>query len=141
MNVNSLTHFNEKQKTMGTRLIAELTEKRHPDVKRDTEVMFQQLNLDVSKFAHIYLDSMNRQQTEYLLDEELTMTLVTGYNVVLRNRVIQRWKELERQAQSTAITLPDFTDPAEAAIFLALNSAAQAIAARSEEPRLNSSHV
>ena len=35
------------------------------------------------------------QQTEYLLDEELTMTLVTGYNIVLRNRVIKRWKELE----------------------------------------------
>ena len=40
---------------------------------------------------------MNRQQTEYLLDEELTMTLVTGYNIVLRNRVIKRWKELELQ--------------------------------------------
>lgn len=84
---------------MSTRLISELTEKRHPDVKRDVENMLSQLDLDVSSFAHIYIDTQNRKQTEYLLDEDLTMTLVTGYNVVLRNRVIKRWKELENQQQ------------------------------------------
>lgn len=94
--MNMMTQFNHNQKHMSSRLIADLTEKRHPDVKRDCEVMFQGLGIDTRKFAHIYLDSMNRQQTEYLLDEELTMTLVTGYNIVLRNRVIKRWKELEQ---------------------------------------------
>lgn len=88
---------------MSSREIAELTEKRHSDVKRDCEVMFQGLGIDVRKFAHIYLDTMNRQQTEYLLDEELTMTLVTGYSIVLRNRVIKRWHELENQ---NAVQLP-----------------------------------
>jgi len=98
-----MTQFNHNQKSMSSREIADLTEKRHPDVKRDCEVMFQGLGIDVRKFAHIYFDSMNRQQTEYLLDEELTMTLVTGYNIVLRNRVIKRWKELENQ---NAVQLP-----------------------------------
>lgn len=101
--MNIMTQFNHNQKSMSSREIADLTEKRHPDVKRDCEVMFQGLGIDVRKFAHIYLDSMNRQQTEYLLDEELTMTLVTGYNIVLRNRVIKRWKELENQ---NAVQLP-----------------------------------
>ena len=55
---------------------------------------------------------LNRQQTEYLLDEELTMTLVTGYNIVLRNRVIKRWKELELQASQPSYTS---TDPIERA--------------------------
>ena len=50
---------------------------------------------------------MNRQQTEYLLDEELTMTLVTGYNIVLRNRVIKRWKELELQANLPSYAIDD----------------------------------
>lgn len=86
-------------KTMSSREISDLTEKRHPDVKRDIENMFLQLNLDVSKNAHIYSDTQNRKQTEYLLDEELTMTLVTGYNVVLRNKVIKRWQELEQKEQ------------------------------------------
>ena len=95
MNMPVLTQFAEKQKTMSTRVIAELTEKRHADVKRDCNVMFASLNLDPLSLEGIYLDSMNRRQTEYLLNEELTMTLVTGYSIVLRNRVIKRWQELE----------------------------------------------
>ena len=107
MNMPILPQFAEKQKTMGTRVIAELCEKEHFHVKRDCEVMFTSLKLDASKFGGIYLDSMNRQQTEYLLDEELTMTLVTGYNIVLRNRVIKRWKELELQASQPSYLIED----------------------------------
>ena len=98
--MNMLAQFAQNQKTMSTRVIAELCEKEHRNVKRDSEVMFQGLQLDALNFEHIYFDTMNRQQTEYLLDEELTMTLVTGYNIVLRNRVIKRWKELESRELS-----------------------------------------
>ena len=105
--MNMLAQFAEKQKTMGTRVIAELCEKEHRNVKRDCDVMFASLNIDALKFEHIYFDSMNRQQTEYLLDEELTMTLVTGYNIVLRNRVIKRWKELELQANLPSYAIDD----------------------------------
>lgn len=111
MNMPILPQFgSSEQKTMGTREIANLCEKEHRNVKRDCDVMFASLNLDALKFEHIYLDSMNRQQTEYLLDEELTMTLVTGYNIVLRNRVIKRWKELESQIAQPVMDLnnPEF---------------------------------
>lgn len=101
--MNMLAQFNQNQKTMSSREIAGLTEKRHDHVKRDVENMLGQLGLDIPKFGGIYFDAQNRQQTEYLLDEELTMTLVTGYNIVLRNRVIKRWKELEQQ--------PDLDNP------------------------------
>ncbi len=111
MNMPILPQFgSSEQKTMGTREIANLCEKEHFHVKRDCEVMFTSLDLDASKFGGIYFDSMNRQQTEYLLDEELTMTLVTGYNIVLRNRVIKRWKELESQIAQPVMDLnnPEF---------------------------------
>lgn len=85
--------------TMSSREIAEITDKRHPDVKRDIEVMLGQLQEDVSKFARIYFDSMNRQQTEYLLDKEHTECLITGYSAVLRMKVIKRLHELESQNQ------------------------------------------
>ena len=98
MNMPMITQFQENQKTMSSREIAELCEKEHFHVKRDCEVVFRGLNLDASKFGCTYLDSMNREQTEYLLDEELTMTLITGYCILLRNRVIKRWKELEDKA-------------------------------------------
>lgn len=108
MNMPILPQFgNSEQKTMGTREIANLCEKEHRNVKRDCDVMFASLNLDALKFEHIYFDSMNRQQTEYLLDEELTMTLVTGYSIVLRNRVIKHWKELELQANLPSYAIDD----------------------------------
>lgn len=96
----------ERILTMSSREIADLTDKRHPDVKRDIERMISDLQGDASKFAHIYLDSMNRQQTEYLLDRDHTICLLTGYSAVHRMRVIQRWQELEQQAITTEHAIP-----------------------------------
>lgn len=94
--------------TMTSREIAELTGKRHPDVKRDIEVMMIQLQEDVSKFAHTYRDAMNRSQTEYALDREHTECLVTGYNAMLRMKVIKRLHELEgNQPPALPQTLPE----------------------------------
>ncbi|QWV14437.1 Rha family transcriptional regulator [Marinobacter adhaerens] len=92
-----ITAGNTQQLTMSSREIAELTGKRHPDVKRDIEVMLKALERDVSSFAHTYFDSMNRKQAEYRLDRELTETLVTGYSIPLRHRVIKRLHELEQR--------------------------------------------
>lgn len=83
--------------TMTSREISEVTGKRLYHVNRDILAMLDELNLDKSKFGSIYFDNKNRQQTEYVLDEELTLTLVTGYSIKLRNAVIKRWKQLENQ--------------------------------------------
>lgn len=130
MNMPILAQFeNTEQKTMSSRVIADLTEKRHDHVKRDVENMLGQLGLDIPKFGGIYFDAQNRQQTEYLLDEELTMTLVTGYNIVLRNRVIKRWKELEQQ--------PDLNNPVQLRDLL-LGYAEQNIQLTAENKTLSS---
>ncbi|MFV8760886.1 phage antirepressor KilAC domain-containing protein [Yersinia enterocolitica] len=92
--------------TMSSREVAELTGKRHTDVKRDIEVMMAQLNEDVSKFAHTYLDSMNRTQTEYLLDRDHVECLLAGYSAVIRMKVIRRLRELEDKNQIPQ-TLPE----------------------------------
>jgi phage regulator Rha-like protein len=62
--------------TMTSREIAELTCKRHPDVRRDIRNMLEALKRDVSSFAHTYKDSAGRDQEEYRLDRELTLILV-----------------------------------------------------------------
>jgi len=85
--------------TMTSREIAELTGKRHFHVTADIEKMLLELSEDATAFRGIYLDSMNRQQTEYHLDRELTETLLTGYSAVLRRKVIARWRELEAAPQ------------------------------------------
>ncbi|BBI91637.1 putative phage regulatory protein [Serratia symbiotica str. Tucson] len=92
--------------TMSSREIADLTDKLHKNVKRDIEKMLIDLNVDALSFEHIYSDSMNRQQTEYLLDRDHTICLLTGYSAVHRMRVIQRWQELEQQAITTEHAIP-----------------------------------
>ena len=106
-------HESAPRISMSSREIAELTGKRHPDVKRDIHTMSEDLNEDVSIFARIYTDTMNREQTEYLLDREHTDCLLTGYSAAMRMAVIKRWRELE--GARVIATLPDFTNPAAAA--------------------------
>lgn len=81
--------------SMSSREIAELTGKRHPDVRRDIRNMLEILGIGVSSFAHTYRDAQNKEQEEYRLDRELTLTLVSGYDIPLRHRVVTRLAELE----------------------------------------------
>ena len=79
-------------RTMSSREIADLTGKRHDHVKRDIEIMLTALEKDAPSFGGVYLDSMNRKQTEYLLDEDHTLCLTSGYDVKQRMAIIKQWK-------------------------------------------------
>ncbi|TCT96100.1 regulatory protein Rha [Pseudomonas sp. LP_4_YM] len=86
-------------RTMSSREIANLTGKRHNNVKRDIAAMLADLEEDALSFEHIYLDGQNREQVQYLLDREHTDCLLTGYSPALRMKVIRRWRELEGQSE------------------------------------------
>jgi anti-repressor protein len=90
--------------TMSSREIAELTDKRHDNVRADIKKMLTELGENILKFQGIYLDSMNREQTEYHLDRDLTETLLLGYSAQLRLKVIRRLRELEDQASGANVT-------------------------------------
>lgn len=81
--------------TMTSLEIAELTGKLHKNVIRDIRTMFDGLGIDGLKSELTYRDSQNKEQTAFRLDKEMTFTLVTGYNVKIRNAVVKRWMELE----------------------------------------------
>lgn len=89
--------------TMSSREIAELCEKQHQHVRRDIETMCAGLEINPSSFGRIYKDARNRDQQEYRLPKDLTLTLIAGYNVKLRKRIIDRWLELERFDASSHI--------------------------------------
>jgi phage antirepressor YoqD-like protein len=95
--------------TMSSREVADLTGKQHHHVVRDIKHNLAELNLDASKFGCIYLDASNRKQTEYLLPPDLVMTLLTGYSVPLRHRVVTRLHELESVSRHVEIpqSLPE----------------------------------
>ncbi|RON05167.1 Rha family transcriptional regulator [Pseudomonas brassicacearum] len=88
---------NVSRTTMSSREIANVTGKRHANVKRDIVAMLKELKVDVLNFEHIYLDGQNREQVEYMLDREHTDCLLTGYSAPMRMKVIRRWRELEQQ--------------------------------------------
>lgn len=106
-NSNSLALGSVKSGEMSSREISELTNKEHKNVKRDILTMLEQLNLDALSFEHIYKDSLGREQTEYILSEELVLTLISGYSIPLRNKIIKRLKELE-QASAPAVGSSEF---------------------------------
>ena len=111
--MNELMKANEQ--TMSSREIAELTGKLHSHVCRDIRTMIEQLkddpNLDHEEFQQV--TDIRGYTSEYLLTKNQTLLLMTGYSVPLRQKLINRWQELEAQAAKPA--LPDFSNPAEAA--------------------------
>ncbi|MFK0573968.1 Rha family transcriptional regulator [Endozoicomonas sp.] len=93
---STIIPFNKNSdQTISSRQIAEATDKQHYHVKRDIEVMLKTLKIDASKFLGIYLDTMNREQTEYNLPSFEFTVLITGYDVERRAAVLKRWHELE----------------------------------------------
>lgn len=92
--MNALTIQNNAP-TMSSCEIAELTGKRHGNVIRDIESMLIAINLDRLTFESIYLDAYSRASKCYNLPRRETEILITGYDVVRRAAVIDRWFQLE----------------------------------------------
>lgn len=98
------TLFSETPPTMSSREIAELTGKRHDHVLSDIRKMLDELVLSSPDFSGEYKDSTGRTLPCFHLPQDLTITLVSGYNITMRHRIIKRWQELEKSA--TPIALP-----------------------------------
>ncbi|WP_082656936.1 phage antirepressor KilAC domain-containing protein [Pseudomonas citronellolis] len=89
---------------MTSREIAELTGKQHKHVIRDIREMLDALSEDGPDLGHVREDRDGRgYTTNFHLDRELTETLITGYSIPLRHRVIRRLHELEERAAAPAI--------------------------------------
>ena len=90
---------------MSTREIAELTGKDHKHVMRDCREMCGALEITESSFGLSYKDSTGRTLPMYSLPKDLTTTLVSGYSIPMRHKIVKRWIELESKTD-TATSLP-----------------------------------
>jgi phage antirepressor YoqD-like protein len=80
---------------MSSSEIAELTGKLHAHVLRDIRAMLEALK-DDPVLDHVLEDKDGRGYTvNFHLDRELTETLLTGYSIPLRRKVVRRLHELE----------------------------------------------
>lgn len=96
---------------MSSREIAKLTGKQHKHVLEDCRKMFEALNLQSADFSADYQDERGRTYQEFWLDQDLTLTLMTGYSIPLRHKVAKRWRQLETGEvlpQRSASYLPEY---------------------------------
>ena len=93
--MNAITIAETANLTMSSNEIATLCEKEHKNVIRDIRAMLAELG-DGSDLSHVQETKDSRGYTaEISLPKDLTLTLVSGYNVKLRKRIIDRWLALE----------------------------------------------
>lgn len=89
-----------KKETMTSLEIAEVTGKRHDSILRDIRNILSQ-GVDAHNFVETsYTDKSNRQQKCYTLTKKGCLILASGYDVILREKIIDRWEELETKERS-----------------------------------------
>ena len=91
------------QPTMSSRVIATLCDKRHDNVMADIRKMLNELGLYAPDFSGTYTTEQGNQYECFNLPKRECLILVSGYNLKLRTKIIDRWQELE---QATAPRLP-----------------------------------
>jgi len=90
MTNSQLTSFATSTLSMSTREIAELTGKDHKHVMRDFRDMCEALEITESSFGLSYKDSTGRTLPMYSLPKDLTTTLISGYSIPMRHKIVQR---------------------------------------------------
>ena len=96
--------------------IAELTGKQHKHVMRDIRGLLDQ-GVNETNFGLVeYKDKKGETRPMFKLTKKGCLILASGYNAVLREKIINRWEELEKKERTAVVpSLPDFTNPAIAA--------------------------
>lgn len=89
----------EKKETMTSLEIAEVTGKQHAHVMRDIRSLLEQ-GVNESNFGLVeYTDKKGEARPMYQLTKKGCLILASGYDALLREKIINRWEELERKEQ------------------------------------------
>lgn len=109
--MNDLSLITNEVKTMSSREIAEMMDKRHDHVIRDIENMLQTVpapDLGWAVKSSTYRDVNGVERKCYDLPKRECYILVTGYRIDLRAKLIDRWEQLEQEKKAS---IPDFYNP------------------------------
>lgn len=107
--MNAITMIQSGTLTMSSRDIADLSGKEHKNVMRDIRTMLVELYGEggVLNFEHTHTNPQNGQDYPvFLLPKRETLILVSGYNLAMRAKIIDRWQELETQATKPTNLVP-----------------------------------
>lgn len=108
--------------SMSSLQIAEITGKRHDAILRDIRNLLEQGVAAHNFVGSEYTDKTGRVLPCYQLTKKGCLILASGYNAKLREKIIDRWEDLESQKQSGGFIIPkSFSE----ALQLAANQAKQ----------------
>lgn len=105
--MNNLIKVGEKE-YMTSKEIAEVTGKEHKIVMRDIRNLIDQLGKNNGYIFVLveYTDLKGEKRPMYKLDKKSCLLLSSGYSVVLRSKIIDRWEELEKEKRSGNFVIP-----------------------------------
>ena len=116
--MNEVIRFTDQQ-TMSSLDIAKVTGKRHSDVMRDIRNLVErgasERNFALSSYKQEQPKGGTKDVPMFNLTPKGCLILASGYDVVLREKIIDKLEEYQQKQRTTMTALPDFTNPAEAA--------------------------
>jgi phage antirepressor YoqD-like protein len=119
---NDLIQFGETKQTMSSLEIAQLTGKPHNDVMKAIRAMepsWEKVSQGKFSLSSRKVEQPNggiREYPCYELTKTECLYVATKFNDEARAKLVLRWEELEQKQRAQMLQLPDFTDPAEAAM-------------------------
>lgn len=119
---NDLIQFGESRQTMSSLEIAKLTGKPHNDVMKAIRAMepsWEKVSQGKFSLSSRKVEQPNggiREYPCYELTKTECLYVATKFNDEARAKLVLRWEELEKKQRAQMLQLPDFTDPAEAAV-------------------------
>lgn len=101
--------------TMTLKEITDLLDVRHDKAMIKVDALAKEPEFGALSKMDIVYNSQGQTVETYILDKRQSMAVSAVLNTALLMRVIDRWQDLESAAQTPAVALPDFSNPAEAA--------------------------
>ena len=98
MNLTSL----QNTPTMSSREIATLCDKRHDNVMADIRKMLDELDIYAPDFSGTFITEQGNQYECFNLPKRECLILVSGYNVKIRTKIIDRWQQLNLDVRKFA---------------------------------------
>lgn len=117
-----LIEFGESKQTMSSLEIAKLTGKPHNDVMKAIRAMepsWEKVSQGKFSLSSRKVEQPNggiREYPCYELTKTECLYVATKFNDEARAKLVLRWEELEQKQRAQMLQLPNFTDPAEAAM-------------------------
>lgn len=132
--MSSVVKFDNKVQSITSLEISELVEKRHDNVKRAIESLVNQEIIARPQIEVVQNTVNNRAYSTDVFvfvgerGKRDSIVVVAQLCPEFTARLVDRWQELETQVQQPTLALPNFTDPAEAAIAWAAEFKAKQLA-------------